>query len=453
MAQLMHEAAHLNYTKKDIPKDLVKDQLSHELLNAIEDVRIDSKNFGLLPNIHEFYRRGVKYDVEERTKKIKDMTKVPLHKKVMVNNIYAMEDLNEGHIADKEAEEFEKKHKVQDIMWDTIRGIDYKDWGKVKQNIDSLMKLFGLDKLPKIPIGAGSGTGKGVPCPECKGTGKAKDGSGKPCPECGGTGTIDADLSDLMGSKNVFGTRQGHGSCVGHHELGEIATEELTKQKFKEILNIKERRVIDDGNKINPDNLTAFLTGDIEGLMQEELIKKTKKSRITLLLDASGSMGSQLMDGSNRSQIVSGCCRSLVEVLQEVCMLEGLNVDYEIVGFDDEYKVLDKDNWEKEYQSMGGGTDLLKAFSFVQDKMIQDMDIDGNRIIVVLTDGEVSSEEIRFMHQRILAHGTDVRCMIIGIGADLMGTFVTDIVGDMNILAKECADEILLEAIMTCLES
>jgi hypothetical protein len=450
LAQLMHEAAHLNYTKKDIPEDLVKDQLSHSILNAIEDVRIDRKNFSLLPNIQEFYRRGVKYDVEERERKIKEQgIKVPLHKKVLINTIYELEDLGEGHINDKEAEEFAKKHKISEIFWDSIQGIEYKDWPKVKNNVEKLIKIFGLDKLPRIPLGGGKGIG--IQCPECKGTGTAK-GSSQPCPVCGGKGTIDADLSDLMGSKNVFGSRQGHGSAVGNQELVEVATEELTKMKFKEILNIKEIRKIEDGNKINTDNLASFLTGDIDSLMEEEIIRKVKKSKIILLLDASGSMGSGLLDNSKRSKVVTGCGKSLIDILNEVCMLEGLNVDYEIVAFDDDYKVLSKENWENEYRLMGGGTNLINAFSYVQDKLLQDMDIDGNRIIIVFTDGEVSEQEINLMHNRILSHGTDIRCMVIGVGADITGTFVRDIVGDMNILAHECADSILLEAIMTCLE-
>ena len=109
LTTLMLEAAHLNYTKKDIPKGLVKDQLAHELLNVMEDIRIDNFNMDMLWNIGAFYKRAVPYDVERRKPLL---SKTPVHKKVLVNAIYTLEGLREGLIHDKQAEALSKKKDI-----------------------------------------------------------------------------------------------------------------------------------------------------------------------------------------------------------------------------------------------------------------------------------------------------------------------------------------------------
>ena len=472
LSTLMHEAAHINYTKNDVPRDVVKDSLAHEIFNAIEDIRIDQKNMSMLWNIGEFYRRAVPYDVERRKPLL---PKCPLHKKVLINAIYALEGLPEGHIQDKEAEELEQKEGIQSIMRDAIYSIEAKDWDKLRAHIENLIVKLGLSKFPRNPIkeitigGIGQGKGQGTPCPACGGTGKvggneqgdkgkgAGSSQGQPeagkqggtCPVCGGSGQADCDLSGLKGNDGQLGHGQGTGSGAGNSELGEVAMREITKQKFKELLNIKETKRIEDMTRINPDNLTAFFTGDINELFCDDVVVKKKKSRIHLLLDGSGSMGCGLpIDGSSRRGVVGGCVKQLASILNEVCELEGLNVDWSIAGFTGRYHPMSKENWEKEYARINGGTDLISAFKRAQDEILSNPEVDGQKLIVVFTDGEVNDSEIEEMHKRIIQHGADVRCMVIGVGAGVTSYFVDEIVHDFNIIAKESADQILLEAIM-----
>ena len=171
----MHEAGHLRYTKK-LPENLVKDQLSHGILNCIEDVRIDIKNFYTLPNIREFYARGMEFEKEKR--KTMDVSKIPLHKKVLANAIYRLEGFPDLCFKDKEVRDFEHKHQVQERMDDGVRYLDSGRWKPAKEMIAKIMQAFGFDKLPKMPIGgAGGGEGKGkgqTACPNCQGTGKTK---------------------------------------------------------------------------------------------------------------------------------------------------------------------------------------------------------------------------------------------------------------------------------------
>ena len=475
LSTLMHEAGHLNHTKKDIPEGLIKDSLQHEIFNAIEDIRVDKKNMRILYNVGEFYKEAIPYDIELRSKV--DMAQIPLYKKVMINTIYELEGLQKGKIPEPEIDKFIDDNDILRKVSDTIRDIDYNHCNTLISKIEDLIKVLGLGNVPRKPVnfnptgafGQGNGEGKGT-CPACKGTGKIQgdkngksvkgtgpgsqgtQGSGggeEKCPICNGSGTA-GDIPGRFSKGNEgFGGGQGNGDGSGNSVIGEIAMKEITKQRFKELLNIKERKTVEDMVHLNTDNITSFLTGDMDTLFCDEKVVKKKKSKILLLLDGSGSMYSSLLDKTNRQETVGGCCKQLVECLNEVSELEGLNVDYDIAGFTCSYHPFTKENWETQYTQLSGGTDLINAFSEGQDSLLADQNIDGNRFIIVFTDGEVARDEIKEMEKRITQHGADVRCMVIGVGANITSYFSKNICKDNNIIAAESADQILMEAIMT----
>jgi len=173
---------------------------------------------------------------------------------------------------------------------------------------------------------------------------------------------------------------------------------------------------------------------------------------LMILLDASGSMGARLIDNVKRKQTVAECTKALVEILDEVRELEGLNVDYDIACFTRHYNLLSKENWVNEYYQHDGGTNIINAFSKAQDHILRDQEIDGKKMIIMFTDGDVQASEIREMKDRIVKYGAEVRCMIIGVGADVNSALVKEACGDNNILVRELADIILMEAIATMME-
>jgi len=448
LAQLMHEAAHLRYTKGIPIKEIVSDQLSFELLNAIEDIRIDQKNFRILPNIHAFYERLIDHVMEWRKENNVQPKDIPLHRRVLGDIKCDMEDFRDGKWNDPETKKLIDDHDIYDIIYETINDLEHGRWPKVKATIQKLMKIFKLDKLPKQPIGQPGD------CGTCGGSGEVaqpgeEEGGKIKCPDCGGTGK--EGFGNEPGKEKVFGTKPGTGTCPGSSAIGEVAMEELTKQKFRELLNVKEKRTVYDGHEIDSDNLTAFLTGDIDELFTEERVVRNKKSKIAILIDASGSMDCELMDGEPRREVVGGCIKNLVEILDEVMVLEGINVDYQVGGFTEDYHPFQKETWEKEYTTISGGTNLLEAFNQVHGELVADQEIDGNRLMIMFTDGEVDNSEVVDMKKAIMRHGEDVRCMIIGVGADLNSHIVKEVVGDHNILVKEAADLILIETIMQML--
>jgi uncharacterized protein with von Willebrand factor type A (vWA) domain len=230
--------------------------------------------------------------------------------------------------------------------------------------------------------------------------------------------------------------------------MSEGVIEDLTKHKFKELLNIKERRIVYEGNQLNHDNLTQFfMGGDIEELFVDDDIVKKKKSKMMFLIDASGSMGAPLLCGTPRKSVVLGTIKHLVTTLRDVMAEDSLDVDYQIAGFTGDYHPLSKDNWEKEYQKISGGTDLGGAFIKAMEDMMSDTTIDGSRIMVLFTDGDVYEDDVKTIKESINASGAEVKFLIVGVGSDINCDFVLNLIGDNNILMKDCADMVLMDAI------
>jgi len=463
LAQLMHEAGHLRHTSY-VPVEKITEKDGHKfgILNAVEDVRVDLMNFNILPNVREFYKRMMKQYKDLFKDQVK---KNPLHVRCLCRGILELEKFSQFKATDNEADKFNKKHDIALKMNDIVYNLSRKDWDKVKGGINELYKIFGLDKLPKEPLPTPLPDGFTLDGKGSKSVGQSggqKKGQGSSTTKIGQKpGHSPQGQSNGQGPRNIMDATkdkvfasakgQGTGRAVGSSTIGEIALREQTRQRFKELLNITEIKKTSNGLKLDTDNLTAFLTGDIEELFCEEKIVKRKKSKIMIIMDGSGSMGGQLFDHSERRSVVGGCVRSLTKVLDEVINLEGINVDYTIAGFDSDLDILSKDNWEEEYNKMCGGTNLLNAFTKAQDYLLKDLEADGKKIIVFFTDGDVNFSQVEEVKKRIIQHNEDVRCMIIGVGANICDRFVEDICGDYNILAKECADMILLDVIMEML--
>lgn len=456
LALLMHEAAHVAHSG-EIPLRFYKDPIRKDILNAIEDARIDIKNFNKLPNVKGFYERMY------RDHKRPDPKKVPLPIKLLINQIMHYEGCARFCFRDKETKDWQNDNK-RDANNETqyskltyyfhhgVSAVEYGDWDNLDKVIDDIIKLLKIDKpldqmMPDLKVagameGSGSeeGEGKGV---EVKAGNKDQEGQGV------GTGkddniyggVIDAILhpKSILEEGNMDGTRGD--------EIGPTALAEQTRSRFKELLNIKTKRTADDGNILDVDNLIAYHTGDVDVLFKEELVKHEKKSKILILMDSSGSMGSPLIDGKRRSRALVACVKAVTEVLDEVIELEGINVDYELAAFDNNYWELKKDSWAQEYLRHSGGTNFHGAFHKAITLLAGDNSIDGKKMIVCFTDGDVNEQQILDVKNDIIANGSDVRAMIVGIGTDPCSPMSTEIVGDNIILAEENADLILLETI------
>ena len=421
LALLMHEAGHLNKSKT-IPHDLVKGKISREILNVIEDVRVDNHNFQILYNIKEFYERLIKDHVYARKDEI---AKEELMTRCLINAI--LRNTGFRGINDAEADEFNQKNNVESIISQGGQAIERKDWNHAKEIIKKVKKIFNVkDEDDKEEESTTVGIGEG-----------------------GGTDQL--NVQKYLHPASAWDKGEGI-KGPSKDIIGEASFQELTKESFKELLNIKEKRIINEGLKLDTDNLTTFFTGCIDDLFTDEDKVKVKKSKIAFCLDASGSMGSSLIDGKQRTDTLVRTVRSIINILKEIQETEGLNISYDVWAFDYKAEKLNIDSWEKDYTTKGGGTNLLQAFLDVQDDILKNQEIDGNKMVILVTDGEVGNDEIEGLKGHIIKHGAEVKCMVIGIGANMSGHFVTKIAGDNNILAEEHADSIVMDCIRTMVE-
>jgi uncharacterized protein YegL len=415
----MHEAGHLCHSKI-IPDEFFKDKAKHGILNAIEDVRVDLKNFSLLPNVKGFYEEGMKYDVSKRP----PPAEIPFAKKVLINGIYALEGLSGGKIKDKDVEEFSSKHQISFKMSLAKEHIESRDWTELRSIIDEIHDLLKeqAESDPKKKKGEG-GTGE--------------------------EGELDTDLTGLKGNKAVW---EGNNTGPAPSEVGNITVGDITRQKFKDLLNIRETRTVDSGTTLDTDNLISYFTGDIDTLFKEEKYEHKKLSQILLLLDGSGSMKDHLLDKVSRRQAVVSCCQELINILKEVQDAEGVCVDWKIRGFAGSYHPYEKENWRQEYLKLGGGTNLSNAFMKAVKDISKEAEVDGNRIIIILTDGEVTDQDLSYMKHALTTSATEIRTMVIGVGGDLTSSMIKEVCGGHNILDSQSADLVLLEAITDALE-
>jgi len=259
------------------------------------------------------------------------------------------------------------------------------------------------------------------------------------------------NVDGILHPGSIFSCGQGKGMEGGSGAaIGSLAMEEQCANQFKEILNVKERKVVDNGTFLDTDSLVAFRTGDVGELFKEERIVKKKKSKIFFLLDASGSMGTNLIDGQSRATVVKKSLTTLTQILDEVSSIEGLNVDWEIGAFKSHYIPLEKDTWKSNY-NIGGGTQFEDPFNEVMEKMLKDYTIDGKRIIICFTDGDVADFEIENVRDNIARNFTDVRSLIISVGSTGQSKIAKEITGDNIIIAEDNAVPVIMETIKAML--
>jgi uncharacterized protein YegL len=416
---MMHESAHIKHSKIIPIKDVVKTKAEFSILNAIEDIRIDIKNFDILPNIWSFYEeliREVKADIDK---------KLPVEARALCWSILHYEGFEPKNIFGVDAKTLGKQ--ILDPITYARRAINMKDWVDLRNRILEIKKILNIPPDPEIPQDQLDKLQMG----------DAVDGP---------LGSVEK----ILRPEKVF--KQGQESMDGASGdvVGGIAMDELYTNQFKEILNVKEKKVVDNGMRLDTNSLVSFKTGEVNELFKEDKIIKKKKSKVMFLLDGSGSMDAQLLDGTTRLKVVTKSVKKLTEILDEVSETEGLNVDWGVGMFRRFYFPFTKDNWQSQY-SAAGGTDFAGPFQAVMQEMIDDYTIDGKRIIIVMTDGEVEDREINEINETVMRNYNDVRSLIIGVGASGNCMLVKKITGDNIILAEENAVPVIMETIKALL--
>ena len=447
LALTFHEAGHLRYSGKIPIKEVAPAQSDFHILNALEDIRIDRKNFQIMRNVFNFYEYLVKDHMDLTKTKEMNFNMPEAAIRLCAGMLYL-----EGFRPKMEKDDEKFLHdsgllRVMEKGVDQIERSQYKDVAKTIQEIKKLLKIDPKQDKPNMavtmtgdPDGKDQGEGQGIAV-------KVGSDSGGKDPAKGRNG----DPNDLSGvgkivrPASVWGTgkRMEGGSSIATSPL---AMDEQCANQFKDILNIKEIKILEDGAILDTENLISLFTGDAQTLFKQERTVRNKKSKIMFLLDCSGSMSTPLLDQKSRYVVVKSSVQKLIAILKEVQELEGLNVDWAVSQFDDEYKSMDKDDWESHYYP-SGGTSFIRGFDGAMTEMLKDYTIEGKRIIVAFSDGDISLNEIEHVEGLIRKHHSDVRMLIVGVGSDLAGPFVKNIVGDNVVIAQDNATEVIMTSL------
>lgn len=478
LALVMHEAGHLKMTMTDkMAKRITKgDKKKFSFLNALEDVRVDRNQMRLLPNVREFYKKLYSGVVKDK------WSELDMPEKIMIRMIYNELGMNAMLPRDPQADQAYQVHRnslsrlIDNLSW----YIDYENEViniKFYEEFDKLYEaIFGKDKDEKQKSkpqrnqneekeckdgeeGEESdegGSGKSEQADESPSKGHPSKQSGKTTPDSSEKKRIAYTKLEQAYKKpieEIFSQSKYGSSSQGHSIIGKAAFDEITKSRLKDMLNIKCNRIVEDGNKLNTDSLLSYHTGDLDSLFVEDNIVKKKKSKIMFLLDCSGSMAGyvQICDKDagykNAKQVVlAEAVQSIADIFDEIMESEGSNVEYVVNAFDHNYHALDKKLWKEQYFNKGGGTDLKNAFEKAHDEMSMDQELDGQKIIILFTDGEVDTRDVEYAQNLITTANSQVKCLIIGIGAKLNSDFVKKLVGDNNIVAAKYSSEIISEA-------
>ena len=444
LSSLMHEAAHMKYTK--IPKEFQENNIDFYIVNALEDIRIDLKNYRLLPNVFSFYKTLTekntcspenKASLDKQSLFVRCMVQLILVRTHFLN--YCWDDQAIAHI---------QAHKLHILAEMGVDSIERKNWKELRNIVDKIKSAFKFEKPDKKQFERDKSGKAGSKKSGSKGSKKSssnktavKPGKSKE-PEPG------KDIGSFIRPQNIWD--KGDLSGESGKGFSTIQLTETTKKKLIECLNIKEKHTVDDGSQLDTGNLIAFFTGQIKELFKEDTTEVVKKSKIVFCLDASSSMNNRLVDGNLRNKVLICSIQSMIDVLNEVRETEGLNIDYDIIGFNHSAHLLTKERWRDEYEKLDGTTNILNAVN-KSIEILSNNEIEGNKFIVLVTDGEVKKSEIIKVQDSIMKNNSDIKAMLIGIAGDPTGYFVNNLCGD-NILCMDHAEQILMESIQTLLE-
>jgi Mg-chelatase subunit ChlD len=443
VALAMHEAGHIKHTRYDA-KEIVSNEDEFGVLNALEDARIDAKNFGLLPNIKSFYKELYAH-LKDKNKKLE--ASLPPEPLALCDCIMRYEGFHA--FASKRPDVKPLTDAIEPLFHDGVYYLDAGAFDKVRETIQKILAILNASTPQQAP-GDGQGQDKNSgespskKSPD-KGNNQAPGSSGKQS-----SSNLRDTIERLTRNSSMIKTDPLKRS-VGNL-IDPMAMTTSTRNRFEEMLKIKEEKLIAvESGALDTENLTAFFTEDIQELFSDSKIQRPKKSRVILVLDSSGSMMAPLWDGMPRYQVVKAAAKSVIESIESVNKCEGLCVDWEIAAFEATLIPLKRESWEYDYYPQGR-TNIVGAFQEAQERLIKDLEITGNKIILFITDGEVKQTAVDALQDLILRNNSQIKLVIVGIGADPAGQFCKQVVENRNILDASMADQVLFEAISLCLD-
>ena len=481
IALVMHEAAHVRSTIYDANKITDGNPNKFMILNAVEDIRIDLQNFDMLPNVRSFYKELMRKGINNVRDDI--WRKAPLPIRVMATVIAITTGFMTFVKKDDEVKGLLTQWNLEVLVKRLINELTFLQgeitsheiinkspncenrYAVVKEYLDKIYRILFPDqqlnqKSGQDQQGQEQGQEQGQDQQGQDGQGQDEedqDGEEDQDEEDQGDeedqeeeGFNNHEASALLrrSGKEVFSLTGNPSSRRGSAIVG-LSFDSITKQAFKELLNQKLIKKVDSGTALNTDGLHSFFVDDVENLFSDEKVVKRKKSKIVLMLDSSGSMQSSMeLEPRRRDEVLLEASSKIIDCIKEVQEICGLDIELQAYSFQsDTEEIRDGKLTEDYYDNFGGGTNLYRATMKAQEAFVKE-DFDGEKLIVLITDGEVDDNEVIACQDLIVRRASDCKMLIIGIGASVNGSFATKILGNNNITCSSDSTSTIYEAIM-----
>lgn len=223
-------------------------------------------------------------------------------------------------------------------------------------------------------------------------------------------------------NKDPLNKDSGKGSDKSEHNINmtdyedEISLSEETRQRVKEELKQKIKHEVEGLKELNTNNLMSFFTGEVDDLFKEDTHLKEYKTKVFFLLDASGSMDSEVESSSNMvesgqnkqsftlTDMIKISMDPVVNIIKEV-MQESYSIDYDIYPFSS--TLLPKLNNVSSLTN-GGGTDLSSSLNKLFSIIKESADYD-RKLVVVCTDGEIDDADMASLSKNLKQKDDDIR--------------------------------------------
>ena len=424
IATLVHEAMHIKHTPLWL-SSIARDDVDKTIINCLEDERIERLACRQLKALHHILAKMVDFatkDVPLSDKK--DEKKFPMQ--VLANHAcknsrrtpfcycYPLE-----HNAKPILANLEKRHvNIITKVTPTAFKSNLTDY---YQEIDKLRQLLNLkpdEKKKEQKQEKKSVKGAGGQSQPRQGEGKRE--------EQGNVQQINNGALQQAAGITTGGNGHGdaidmEGMAITKHSLGlETVVRERVKAALKKTLNTTRC----EGNELDTDELMSFMVGDCDPLFKETRTEKKMKTKVTFLLDTSGSMAAGMNNGfdeilddkqscPSRLQVSHGAFNSIQQIIDELREEDGCDIESDAIAFATSVEKWDFKDGLESLPNVGGGTSFLPAMKFAINKVL-DEDASNKRILVVLTDGDCGN--INEVEQLIQQTGQDIRVVFLRIG-------------------------------------
>lgn len=223
---------------------------------------------------------------------------------------------------------------------------------------------------------------------------------------------------------------------------------------IKEVLILKQEEYqIEETGKLNTRYLHEIYT-DVENLFQEK-DQKEIKTRVSVIVDTSGSMGNERGDACmNAVNILATAFKKATDVGApgEMSIYAFSNDCMPALNSIEQYKQSDF-TWENFLRMTrkvsGNGTNLAKCVNQIVNEV--EGDPEYRNVLIVITDAEVDDNEVNTMVNNISS--SDARIMYIAVQANIYpNTPAHEVFGENNIKGIEDAPAILERVMFTGLQ-